>query len=283
MKIVYLQTELTAKLNEVREKSLRIGFVPTMGALHEGHLKLIKQARMENDVVVCSIFVNPIQFNNPTDLERYPHTPKEDIALIEKYCDILFMPSVQEMYPCPPTENYHFGTLETVMEGQYRPGHFNGVATVVKRLFDIVRPHTAYFGKKDFQQLVIIQKLVKDYGLPVKIQAVDTVREKDGLAMSSRNKLLSPHARSVAPFIWQTLQKAKTFTKEKNPRQISEWIREEFNKNKDFTLEYAQLVNSETLEEADDFGSAKNIVACVAVWLDNVRLIDNLSFEEQKA
>ena len=277
VEIIYTQNSLIEKRNELRGKSLRIGFVPTMGALHAGHLQLIKQARTENDIVVCSIFVNPVQFNNPTDLERYPRNPEQDIELIRSYCDILFMPSVQEMYPAPPEETYHFGKLETVMEGYFRPGHFNGVAVVVKRLFDIVQPDTAYFGKKDFQQLVIIRQLVKDYDLKLKIQAVDTVREKDGLAMSSRNKLLSPHARTIAPFIWQTLRQAKNLKDEKNPREIKAWMTEHFNKNDFFTLEYVELVNAETLEEINAYSQAETVMACVAVWLDNVRLIDNIT------
>ncbi len=277
MEIVYTQTSLTEKLNQLRKKSLQIGFVPTMGALHAGHLQLLKQARMENDIVVCSIFVNPVQFNNPTDLERYPRNPENDIELVSSYCDVVFMPSIEEMYPSPPMEKYDFGTLESVMEGYHRPGHFNGVAIIVKRLFDLIRPDIAYFGRKDYQQLAIIRKLVEDHKLKLKIQAVDTVREEDGLAMSSRNKLLSPHARNIAPFIWQTLVKAKLLKEEKSPCEISEWIEEQFNKNKVFTLEYAQLVNAETLEEVNEYNQAKNIVACVAVWLDNVRLIDNIT------
>jgi pantoate--beta-alanine ligase len=277
VEIIHTKILLAEKRNELKNKSLQIGFVPTMGALHAGHLQLIKQARTENDIVICSIFVNPVQFNNPTDLERYPRHPEQDIELIRSYCDVLFMPSVQEMYPVPPEETYHFGKLETVMEGHFRPGHFNGVAVIVKRLFDIVQPDTAYFGKKDFQQLVIIRQLVKDYNLKINIQAVDTVRETDGLAMSSRNKLLSPHARTIAPFIWQTLQQAKKLKEEKKPREIKEWIEKQFNKNNFFTLEYVQLVNAETLEEVKECNEAKNIMACIAVWLDNVRLIDNIT------
>ena len=277
MNIIYTQSALKEQRNELKKKSLQIGFVPTMGALHDGHLQLIKQARKENDIVVCSIFVNPIQFNNPTDLERYPRNPEKDIEMIKPYCDMLFMPSVEEMYPNSPEEKYHFGSLETVMEGLHRPGHFNGVAVVVKRFFDVIQPDTAYFGKKDFQQLAIIRKLVENYNLNLKIKAVDTVREADGLAMSSRNNLLSHQARSVAPFIWQTLQQAKSFKKEKNPQEIKAWIEEQFNKNKFFTLEYAELVNAETLEAVNEYNQAENIVACVAVWLDNVRLIDNIT------
>jgi len=279
VEITYTQTSLVEKRNKLRDRSLRIGFVPTMGALHAGHLQLLKQARLENDVVICSIFVNPIQFNNPADLERYPRNPEQDIELMSSYCDVLFMPSVAEMYPSPPKETYHFGQLETVMEGVHRPGHFNGVAVVVKRLFDIVQPDTAYFGKKDFQQLAIIRKLVEDCKLNLQIRAIETVREDDGLAMSSRNTLLSPSARRVAPFIYQTLQQAKTLTTTKNPQEIKTWIEEQFNKNDFFTLEYAELVNAETLEAVNEYSQAENIVACVAVWLDNVRLIDNITIK----
>ena len=277
MEIAYTQASLIEKLNQLREKSPKTGFVPTMGALHQGHIQLLKQAKTENDNVVCSIFVNPVQFNNPTDLEHYPRTPQEDIEAVKDYCDILFMPSVEEMYPYPCTENYDFGELELVMEGHFRPKHFNGVAIIVKRLFDIVKPDIAYFGKKDFQQLVIIQKLVNDCKLNIKIQAVDTVRDEDGLAMSSRNKLLSKDARNQAPFIWQTLKNAKSLKYEMSPAEITLWIHEQFNKNKNFTLEYAQLVNSKTLQEVTHYNQAENIVACVAVWLDNVRLIDNIT------
>jgi pantoate--beta-alanine ligase len=250
-----------------------------MGALHSGHLRLLEQAKAENDIVVCSIFVNPVQFNNAFDLERYPRDLEKDIVLIENRCDILFAPYAEEMYPTPPEEKYDFGTLETVMEGQFRPGHFNGVAVVVKRLFDLVKPDTAYFGKKDFQQLTIIRKLVKDYNLGIKIQAVDTVREDDGLAMSSRNKLLSEHARKEAPFIWKILSEAKTLIEEKNPQELTLWVQEKFNNNEAFTLEYIQLVDAETLEKISQYNKSENIVACIAVWLDNVRLIDNITIK----
>ena len=276
MKIIPTQQLLSDTLDKLREQPLTTGFVPTMGALHAGHLRLLEQARAENDIVVCSIFVNPVQFNNASDLERYPRHLDNDIALIENICDILFVPSVKEMYPVPPSEKYDFGTLETVMEGQFRPGHFNGVAIVVKRLFDMVKPDTAYFGKKDFQQLTIIRKLVEDYGYDIKIQAVDIVREDDGLAMSSRNRLLSPQAREIAPFIRQTLLEAKSLAEKKNPQELSLWIADKFNNHEVFTLEYIQLVDAHTLEEIKNYTQTENIVACIAVWLDNVRLIDNI-------
>lgn len=279
MEIIRTRQLLSDSLETLRQQQFKMGFVATMGALHAGHLRLLEQARAENDIVICSIFVNPVQFNNASDLEYYPRDLEKDIALIKNRCDILFAPSVEEMYPTPPKEKYDFGTLETVMEGQFRPGHFNGVAIVVKRLFDLVNPNTAYFGKKDFQQLTIIRRLVKDFNLDIKIQAVDTVREDDGLAMSSRNKLLSSEARGKAPYIWKILSEAKTLTKDKNPQELSLWIKEEFNNNEAFALEYIQLVNAETLEEISQYNKAEDIVACIAVWIDNVRLIDNITIK----
>jgi pantoate--beta-alanine ligase len=277
VEIIYTQSALIEKMKTLRKRSLHTGFVPTMGALHAGHEQLLKYAQAENSIVVCSIFVNPVQFNSVEDLERYPRNQEEDIALANSYCNILFLPSTEEMYPNLPQEHYHFGLLESTMEGHYRPGHFNGVAIIVKRLFDLVQPETAYFGKKDFQQLAIIKKLVDDYKLKVNIRAIDTVREKDGLAMSSRNCLLSSHARKIAPFIWKTLLKAQTMKEEKNPAEIKTWIEEQFKEQKEFTMEYVQLVNAETLEEVNEYNQAKSIVACVAAWLDKVRLIDNIT------
>ena len=279
MKVIHTRQLLSDTLKALSQKPLKIGFVPTMGALHAGHLHLLEQARAENDIVVCSIFVNPVQFNNASDLERYPRNLEDDIALIETICDILFVPSEEEMYPEPPTEKYNFGTLETVMEGRFRPGHFNGVAVVVKRLFDLVKADRAYFGKKDFQQLTIIRQLVKDFGLDIEIRAVDTVREQDGLAMSSRNALLSPEARKIAPFIRQTLLEATSLTQQKNPQELSLWIEEIFNNHEAFTLEYFQLVDAQSLEEINTYNQAENSVACIAVWLDNVRLIDNITIK----
>ena len=183
------------------------------------------------------------------------------------------------MYPAPPTESYHFGSLETVMEGCYRPGHFNGVAIVVNRLFEIVCPDTAYFGKKDFQQLAIIRKMVENVRSNIKIEAVDIVRENDGLAMSSRNSRLSKQARESAPFIFQTLTQAKELTHTKKPQEINRWIKEQFDKKTEYQLEYAQMVNGETLEDISDYNQANSIVICLAAWLDNVRLIDNITIK----
>jgi pantoate--beta-alanine ligase len=279
MEIAYTRIALAEIVDGLREKSQRIGFVPTMGALHEGHLTLMRKAKAENDILVCSIFVNPIQFNNAEDLERYPRVPEQDIALMDGLCDVLFMPSVSEMYPTPPAESYHFGLLENTMEGSCRPGHFNGVAIVVNRLFEMVQPDTAYFGKKDFQQLAIIRKMVEITQSNIKIEAVETVREADGLAMSSRNSRLSEQARESAPFIFQTLIQAKELTVNKKPPEINTWIKEQFAQRKEFQLEYAQIVNGETLEDISDY-QADSIVICLAAWLDNVRLIDNITVRQ---
>ena len=279
MKIIDTKAHLAEEIKRIKNCSQRIGFVPTMGALHEGHLALMRKAKADNDILVCSIFVNPVQFNNQEDLEHYPRAPEKDIALIDGLCDILFMPSESEMYPDMPVESYHFGHLENVMEGICRPGHFNGVAIVVNRLFEMVCPDVAYFGKKDFQQLAIIRKMVNDAQSPIKIEAVDTVREKDGLAMSSRNSRLSEQARKSAPFIFQTLTKAKELTQTQKPQEINRWIKEQFETQKEYQLEYAQVVNGETLETVSDYNQANNIVICLAVRLDNVRLIDNITIK----
>jgi len=279
VRVVYTKTDLTEEIKRIKSRSQRIGFVPTMGALHEGHLALMRRAKAENAILICSIFVNPIQFNNPEDLKRYPRLPEKDIALIDGLCDVLFMPSASEMYPTPPTESYSFGSLENVMEGSCRPGHFNGVAIVVNRLFEMVCPDTAYFGKKDFQQLAIIRKMVENTQSNIQIEAVDTVRENDGLAMSSRNKRLSEPARKSAPFIFQTLTKANELIRTKSPQEINRWIKEQFDNRKEYQLEYAQMVNSTTLEDISDYSQADSIVICLAAWLDKVRLIDNITIK----
>ncbi|MCL2132192.1 MAG: pantoate--beta-alanine ligase [Lentimicrobiaceae bacterium] len=277
VKVIYTKAHLAEEIRCIKGNFKRIGFVPTMGALHEGHLALMRKAKADNDVLVCSIFVNPIQFNNAEDLERYPRVPEQDTALMDGLCDVLFMPSVSEMYPVPPEESYCFGLLENVMEGKHRPGHFNGVATVVNRLFEMVQPDAAYFGKKDFQQLAIIRKMVENTRSNIKIEAVDIVRENDGLAMSSRNSRLSEEARKSASFIFQTLTKARELTHAETPQEVNRWIKEQFDNRTEYKLEYAQIVNGVTLEDISDYHQADSIVICLAAWLDNVRLIDNIT------
>ncbi len=254
-----------------------VGFVPTMGALHEGHLSLVRQAKRENEVVVVSIFVNPIQFNNSKDLETYPRNLEHDLKLLEEVgCTIVFAPSETEMYPEKPTEVYNFGALETVMEGAFRQGHFNGVAIVVKRLFDLVNPTTAYFGEKDFQQLAIIRALVDQENLAVEIVGCSIIREKDGLAMSSRNTRLSEEDRRIAPQIYKTLRDSRDLIDVFTPQQLKAFTEDQFKKIPRTKLEYFEIVNAKTLQPIENWNDCPRHVACVAIWLNDVRLIDNV-------
>ena len=279
MKIIHTRKALEQAIAAYKAEGKSIGFVPTMGALHEGHLTLMRQAKAENDVAVCSIFVNPTQFNNPTDLERYPRNPEKDAQSVSGICDIAFIPTVDEMYPETPTETYDFGDLEKVMEGPSRPGHFQGVGMVVSRLFELVQPDKAYFGKKDYQQVAIIKRLVKLKKYPLTIVPVEIVRAADGLALSSRNALLHPDKRAKAPFIYRTLQQAKAMASQHSLQEVEEWIQKQFASDKDFELEYIQIADAESLQPIADFADATHVVACITVWLDGVRLIDNIEFK----
>ena len=255
-----------------------IGFVPTMGALHNGHLSLVRKSLLENDLTVVSIFVNPIQFNNQEDLKKYPRTLETDLKKLQDIgCDVVFAPNYNEMYPDEVTERFDFGDLECVMEGKHRPGHFNGVAIVVKRLFEIVKPQRAYFGEKDYQQLLIIKALVKSQDLPIEIIPVEIVREPHGLAMSSRNELLSTHARQEAGIIYKVLKEVKKKFQEKQLLEIKEYVKKQFEENSDFTLEYFEIADSITLQRVPDRKSVKNIRAFIVAHIENVRLIDNIS------
>jgi pantoate--beta-alanine ligase len=265
------------QLKTVKELKLSIGFVPTMGALHKGHLSLIGEAKKENEYVVCSIFVNPIQFNNKADLQKYPRDIEKDIKMLETTgCDLLFYPSETEMYPEPVKEVFDFGNLDKVMEGKFRPGHFNGVAVVVKKLFEIVKPEKAYFGLKDYQQVVIINKMVKDYKIPVEIVPCTIVREKDGLAMSSRNQLLDKSARKQAPVIYEALKMVKIQSGYSTVNEIKEYIEHYFRKIRNAKLEYFEIVDMFTLKPIKVWVESKNIIACIAVHFGNIRLIDNI-------
>ncbi len=259
--------------------SATIGFVPTMGALHEGHLSLVKQAVAETGIVVVSVFVNPTQFNDPKDLERYPRTLDADLQLLEKTgCHIVFAPGVNEIYPEPDKRKFNFGVLETVMEGKHRPGHFNGVAQVVSKLFEIVKPNKAYFGLKDFQQLAIIKNMVAQLNLPVEVVPCAIVREKSGLAMSSRNELLSADERKNAALISETLFNAKELAAEKSVNELITWITESINKNKYLTVEYVDIVDDIQLQAVKSWDEKTVKVCCVAVFCGKVRLIDNIVF-----
>ncbi|GMT45928.1 MAG: pantothenate synthetase [bacterium] len=269
--------ETISYLEQQRIAKKSIGFVPTMGALHEGHLALMHRAKKENDLLAVSIFVNPVQFNNADDLKKYPRTPEEDTKKLENvHCDVLFAPDVKEIYPEDVTVQYDFGSLDKVMEGALRPGHFNGVAVVVKKLLDIIRPHRAYFGEKDFQQLILIKKLVEMEKIPVEIVSCPIVREPDGLAMSSRNRLLSSEERKIAPFIYQTLLEAKRRHDHICVNPLRQMIINIFKGNEHFKLEYFDIVDDKTLRPVDAWNDKVGTIACVAVWLGSVRLIDNI-------
>lgn len=296
MKQITRAAELTAAIEKAKAQGLEIGLVPTMGALHEGHLSLIERATRENDLVVVSLFVNPIQFNNKEDLAKYPRTIEADLALIGTLPQaratevIAFTPTVEEMYPDgEPKEVYHFGPVEEVMEGPRRPGHFSGVAVVVRRLFDLAQPRRAYFGEKDYQQIAVIRALLDQIKYPIELVACPIVRADDGLALSSRNMRLSPAARAMAPAINATLEQAAEMAEYEDVDDVKEWVLDtlasfhEVNPQPDglrFEPEYFEVVDADTLQPIDDWDDAgeHGAVGCIAVWLDGVRLIDIVKF-----
>jgi len=277
MKIFSSISETKAYLGGKTKKGESIGFVPTMGALHQGHISLLQQANLENDIVVCSIFVNPIQFNKKEDLDKYPRTLDDDISkLKEVQCDVLFAPSVEEMYPEPVLERFDFGQLDKVMEGRHRPGHFNGVAVVVRKLFEIVAPHKAYFGLKDYQQLKIIQTMVEKLDMTIDVIPCQTLREKDGLAMSSRNVRLSKKERSIAPVIFRVLSGLKDKIGKMTPLEAQNWGLSQISKFDEMSVEYLSIVGADDLVQINKWDDKKSVVACTAVNLGKVRLIDNI-------
>lgn len=271
---------LRHQLAVARATGQSIGLVPTMGALHEGHITLIERARHECDIVVASIFVNPIQFNNPDDLARYPRTLETDQQMLEAAgCDLVFAPTVNEMYAEPPMLKLHFGDLETVMEGAFRPGHFNGVGVVVAKLFNIVEPDRAYFGQKDLQQVAVIRRLIRDLSFPVELRRCDTVREPDGLAMSSRNRLLAADERSQATAIYQSLMLARDLlTEGQSTAQAKASVTFFFSQQPAFQLEYVEIANADTLHPVAEVQAPGQTAICIAAQLGKVRLIDNIVF-----
>ena len=256
-----------------------VGFVPTMGALHEGHASLFKRARAENDVFVASVFVNPIQFNNPEDLKNYPRDFEADRKLLEENgCDIVFAPSVEEMYPeGEPVKSYSFGALETVMEGAQRPGHFKGVGVVVGLLFELVRPDRAYFGEKDFQQVAVIQDLVRQMGIKTRIVPCPIKRGEDGLALSSRNALLTPENRALAPKIHAALKKSSEMAN-RSCREVKEFVCGQIASVPEMKLEYFEIARPDTLQTVPDEAPAQGNVGFIVVWMGKVRLIDNIRY-----
>jgi pantoate--beta-alanine ligase len=261
-------------------KSNSVGFVPTMGALHAGHISLIKQAKLDNELSVCSIFVNPTQFNNPEDLVKYPRTLEADIAKLEEAgCDVVFIPEVSEIYPNPVSLSVNFGRLEEILEGAFRPGHFNGVGIVVSKLFHIIKPTKAYFGLKDLQQCAVINRLVKDLSFDLELVFCDTVREEDGLAMSSRNVRLDAAGRKAAPFINSSLRKGKDLILNgTSPEETKRIITADFAARAEFELEYFEVVDFETLESIETYDNHRKTAMVTAAHLGGVRLIDNIVF-----
>ena len=280
MKIVHTISELQTHLEEYKSQGSQIGLVPTMGALHDGHIRLVERCVQENAVCVVSVFVNPTQFNDKNDLISYPRTPEQDAEMLRKAgCKFVFMPSTEEMYPELDTRNFDFGTLETVMEGRFRPGHFNGVAQIVSKLFDIVKPDRAYFGEKDFQQLAIIRQMTKNLNYPIEIVPCPIVRETDGLAMSSRNRRLSSEEREKAPRIAELLVKSITFASAKSIPETISFVAQGLASDPVFKLEYFEIVDGDTLQPVEKWEDSNYIVGCVAVFCGPVRLIDNIVYK----
>lgn len=279
MKVIKSIAEISEILSKLREEGKTIGLVPTMGALHQGHVSLVERSVQETDVTVVSIFVNPTQFNNPDDLKTYPRTLEKDLKLLLKAsANLVFAPSENEMYPQPDTRIFKFGHLDQVMEGKNRPGHFNGVAQIVSRLFEIVNPHKAYFGQKDFQQVAVIKQMVNQLNLPVEIVPCPIIREEDGLAMSSRNMLLTPLQRKNVPLISQTLFKARNFVSKISVSELKKWVIDQINANSCLEVEYFHIVDDTTLESIQDWDQPNIKVGCITVQVGDVRLIDNIIF-----
>lgn len=299
MQRIATTADLTRTVAEARKEKKSIGLVPTMGALHDGHLSLIERARKDNDIVVVSLFVNPIQFNNQEDLAKYPRTLEADCAKLEAAgADIAFAPSESEMYPEAVTRVYHFGAIEEVMEGPRRPGHFSGVAVVVRRLFDLVCPDRAYFGEKDFQQIAVIRNLLEQLRSETEHPNIEMyrrlevvpcpiVRAEDGLALSSRNMRLSAEARAIAPTIYDTLTQAVEMSECEDVESVQQWVVDtlasfhEINpqpNNLMFEPEYFEIVDDVTLQPIADWEKSEGVVGCIAVWIDGVRLIDMVRF-----
>lgn len=279
MKTYILIPDIQNDLGPLLAKKQSVGFVPTMGALHDGHLSLIRRSKEENDITVCSIFVNPTQFNNQDDLTGYPRMIEQDSkVLIEEGVDILFAPETDEMYPQgeEATLELDFGRLDKVMEGKYRPGHFQGVALVVKKLFDIVKPTRSYFGKKDFQQLTIIRHMVDELGFPVEVVPCETVREPDGLAMSSRNLRLSIGEREMASLIYDVLMFTKANAGTIPVRKLQGLALKRLAVNPAIRVDYLEIVDKLTLLPVNSWDTPENIIACTAVYLGDIRLIDNM-------
>jgi len=266
-------------IREQKKNTRSIGFVATMGALHAGHISLVKTSLEENDITVVSIFVNPNQFNDNHDFNSYPRNLQEDLQILKSYAvDLVFVPSTEEVYPEPDTRVFDFSGLDLIMEGKYRPGHFNGVAQVVSRLFEIIEPDRAYFGEKDFQQLAIIRKVVKDLNIPVQIRGCPIIRQADGLAMSSRNKLLTVEEQKSATRIFRALQRAKALAGKLPVTEFIEQTCKYIQEDPCFRVEYFEIVRQKDLQPVQNWNENDPMIACIAVQIGRVRLIDNIKF-----
>lgn len=276
MLVVNTVKELQRKAEQVKAAGQTVGLVPTMGALHEGHLSLIRRARAENDVVFVSIFVNPVQFNNADDLKKYPRTLARDLELIGDAADYVFAPTVEEVFPVTPSEVYDFGSVEKVMEGASRPGHFNGVGIIVRRLLEWVRPDKAYFGEKDYQQIAVIRELVRQCNIQSQIVPCPIVRETNGLAMSSRNQRLTTHEFEIAANIYRILQASK---QQKDVPQIKQFVETEMAKIPEFQLDYFEIADATTLQTVHSLDETQSVRGFITVYVGEVRLIDNIQYK----
>ena len=275
MKVVNTVAELNAALAPLKREG--VGFVPTMGALHAGHRSLVERARRENDTVVVSVFVNPTQFNDKNDLKNYPRTPEADCAILEAAgADIVFMPTVEVIYPEPDTRQFDFGMVDKVMEGATRPGHFNGVAQVVSRLFALVNPARAYFGEKDFQQIAVIKAMIEQLAIDVEIVECAIVRGEDGLALSSRNELLTPEHRAAAPHIYATISQCASKMESMSPTELTKWVVSTIDENPLLKTIYFEAVDARTMQRVEKWSDSERIQGCCAVQAGNSRLIDNI-------
>ncbi len=282
MKVIRTVSELTDQLGRLRQKGQTIGLVPTMGALHAGHLSLMTRTRAENDVVVASVFVNPTQFNNPDDLRTYPRTEEADCRLLEQAgVDFAFIPSVEEIYPEPDTRVFDLGPVAEVMEGAMRPGHFNGVAQIVSKLFAWTLPTRAYFGEKDFQQIAVIRRMASLEGFDIDIVSCPIKREDDGLALSSRNTRLTPQQRAIAPAIHRILTESLGWAKSMTVDEVKKRVTEEIDAVDGLRTEYYEIVDHLTMQPISDWSATELPVGCVTVYCGDVRLIDNIKYTDR--
>lgn len=281
MRVAKTISELKSLISGYKQENKTVGLVPTMGALHAGHKSLVDRARKENDIVVVSVFVNPTQFNNKQDLATYPRTEERDCALLEAAgCDVVFMPAVEEVYPEPDNRQFDLGAVAEVMEGAHRPGHFNGVAQIVSKLFSFVEPDRAYFGEKDFQQIAVIRKMVQLEGFKLQIVACPIKREDDGLALSSRNVRLTAEQRQLAPNIYRVLKESCNFAKSHTVAETEKFVVDSLNALPQMEVEYYSIVDALTMQPVSDWADADSITGCITVYCGEVRLIDNIAYKK---